>query len=80
MLQLCPLCVTEALEQVLGPAGQLLLLPQPPHWTNATGCVLLVLLRLAGRPCLHSMAKREHTGAEKLRPGDPTSYEATDAV
>ncbi|MGW1988031.1 hypothetical protein ACWCPJ_37255 [Streptomyces collinus] len=72
--------MTETLEQVLGPAGQLLLLPQPLHWTNATGCVLLVLLRLAGQPCPHNPTKREHTGPEDTHPGDTITREANDAV
>ncbi|BCM71216.1 hypothetical protein EASAB2608_06550 [Streptomyces sp. EAS-AB2608] len=76
----CPLCVTDTLEHAIGPAGQLLLMPQPVHWSNAAGCALLVLLRLAGRPCPHNATTTEHPEPGNVRPDDTSPREATDAA
>lgn len=49
----CPLCVIDALEAAVGPAGQLLLSHQTEHWITA-GSACLVLLRMAGQRCPHA--------------------------
>jgi hypothetical protein len=76
----CPLCVADTLEHAIGPAGQLLLMAQPVHWSNAAGCVFLVLLRLAGRPCPHKATTQDHPEPGDARPGNASPCEAIDAA
>ncbi|MER8032991.1 hypothetical protein ABTZ78_28965 [Streptomyces bauhiniae] len=75
----CPLCVVDALEAAVGPAGQLFLAHQSEHWLAAAGACL-VLLRMAGQRCPHRPGTRIQPPPGAERPGDGAAREAHDAL
>ncbi|MFD4544244.1 hypothetical protein [Streptomyces bauhiniae] len=74
----CPLCVVDALEAAVGPAGQLFLTHQSEHWLAAAGACL-VLLRMAGQRCPHAAGNPAQLTPEAERPGETGTREAHDA-
>ncbi|RZU36450.1 hypothetical protein EV284_3943 [Streptomyces sp. BK022] len=74
----CPLCVVDALEAAVGPAGQLFLAHQSEHWLAAAGACL-VLLRMAGQRCPHTPGARCRLTPGTERPDDSGAREAHDA-
>ncbi len=75
----CPLCVIDALEAAVGPAGQLFLTHQSEHWLAAAGACL-VLLRMAGQRCPHAPGVRAQLTPGAERPDGSGAREAHDAL
>ncbi|MGA5323294.1 hypothetical protein ACPCIU_22995 [Streptomyces seoulensis] len=74
----CPLCLVDALEAAVGPAGQLFLAHRAEHWLAAMGACL-VLLRMAGQCCPHTPAMPAQLTAGAERPEGSGAREAHDA-
>lgn len=74
----CPLCLVDALEAAVGPAGQLFLGHRAEHWLAAAGACL-VLLRMAGQRCPHAPGTPTQLAAGAEGPEDSGVREAHDA-